>query len=70
MKNQCRMCHNEVKCCKGLWLQVHKALWSNCKWTQSNESRFFLCKKYEMLLHSLHSNKMSCLTIVCDFEKD
>ena len=44
---------------KALWLQAHKALWSNCKQTQSSESRFFRCKKYELLLRwlrSLHSN--------------
>ena len=33
------------------------ALWSNCKRTQSSESRFFLCKKYELLLRSLRSNE-------------
>ena len=26
-----RMCHYEIKCRKAVWLQVHKALWSNCK---------------------------------------
>ena len=39
-----------------LWLQARESLWSNWKRTQSSESRFFLCKKYELLLRSLGSN--------------
>ena len=48
-----RMCLHEVKFCKALWLQVHEALWFNCKCQQSSESRCFLCTKYEPLLRSL-----------------
>ena len=33
-----------LSCRKALWLQVHKALWSNCKRTQSRKSTFFLCE--------------------------
>ena len=55
-KNLCRTtCHYEAKCRKALWLQAHKALWSNCKQTQSSKSWFFVCKKCELLLCSLHS---------------
>ena len=39
-----------MKCCKALWLHVHKALWSNCKQIQSSKSIFSLWKKYELLL--------------------
>ena len=59
--NSCRMCHCKVKCRKALWLQLREALWSNCKRTQSSESRFFLCKKYELLLRSLR-NKTTTIT--------
>ena len=55
------MSHYEVKCHKALWLQVCEALWSNCKWTQSSELRFFLCKKYELLL-SLAVQQLFLLT--------
>ena len=50
-----------------LWsqvLQVWKTLWFNCKQTQSSQSRFFLCKKYELLLRLLHSNKYWDLYII------
>ena len=43
-----RLCR-EVKCRKALWLQACEALWSNCKRTQSCESRVSLCKIYEQL---------------------
>ena len=60
-KNSCRTCHYGLKCCKALWLQARKALWSNCQRTQPSQSRFFLCKEtYELLfrsLCSLRSNK-------------
>ena len=36
-----------------LWLQAHKAL----QMVHPSELRFFLCKKYELLCRSLHSNK-------------
>ena len=51
---RCRrmLCHYEVKCRKALWLQARETLCSNCKRSQSNESRFVLCKKYELLLRS------------------
>ena len=39
-KNSCRTCCYEVRCREALWLQVRKALWSNCKGTPSSESRF------------------------------
>ena len=35
-------------------LQLHKALWSNCKQMQSSESTFFLCKKYEKNCSFIH----------------
>ena len=57
-RNSCRTWHVEVKCRKALWLQAREILWSNCKRTQSSESRFFLCKKYELLLRSLPSNRL------------
>ena len=41
-------CHKAL-----LWLQARESLWSNLKWTQS---RFFQCKKYELLLRLLRSN--------------
>ena len=45
---------------KASWLQAREALWSNCKRTQSSESRYFLCKKYELLLRALRSNSAIC----------
>ena len=36
-----------------------KAKWSNCKWTQSRKLRFFLCKKHDLLLQSLHTNNIA-----------
>ena len=44
-KNSCRASHYDVtKYRIALWLQAREALWSNCKRTQSSESRFVLCK--------------------------
>ena len=34
--------------CRIFWLQTCEAVWSNWKWMQSSESRFYLCKKYEL----------------------
>ena len=51
-KNLCRTCHYELKSSKALWVQAHKALWSNCQQMQSSESGIFPCKKFELLLHS------------------
>ena len=45
----------EIKCHKALWLQAREAVWSNCKRTQSSVPRFFLCKKYKLLLRSLRT---------------
>ena len=64
-KNSSRTCHYEVKCRKALWSQVRKALWSNCKRAQSGESRFFLCKKSELLHRSLCSNTLFSLFYCC-----
>ena len=61
-KNLCRTCHYEVKCRKALWLQACEALWSNCERTQSKELRFFLCKKYELLLRSVCSSNVRLLS--------
>ena len=67
-KNSCRTCHYEVKSRKALWLDAREALWYNCgppKRTESNESIFnLLCKKCELLLRSLRSNKMLKLNSV------
>ena len=41
-----------------------EALWSNCKWTQSSESKFFLCKKYELLLCLLHRKYPLLATVI------
>ena len=56
-RNSFRTCHYEIECRKALWSQGREVLWSNCKRTQSSTSRFVLCKKYELLLRSLHSNE-------------
>ena len=37
---------------------------SNCKRTKSSESRFSLCKKYELLLRSLLSNYTHAFTMI------
>ena len=37
--------------------ELCEALWSNCKRMQSSELRFFLCKKYELMLRLLRSNE-------------
>ena len=49
-KNWGRTCRYEVKCRKEIWLQAREAVWSNSKRSQSSESRFSLCKKYELPL--------------------
>ena len=48
LMKSCRTHHYEVKCRKALCLQAREALWSNCRRTQSSESSFFLCEKYEI----------------------
>ena len=48
--HSCSTCHDKLKCCKAIWLQPREELRSNCKRTQSSESRFFLCEEYELLL--------------------
>ena len=62
-KNLCRMRHYESQVPQSIMVQqADEALGSHCKWTQSSESRLFLCaKKYELLLCSLRplcSNEM------------
>ena len=54
-KNACRTCHYEVKCHKALWLQVREPLGVIAN-RRSQANQDFPCKKYELLICSLHSN--------------